>query len=457
MSHKLRDFLKKINVETVLFCSGARNNKILELLGEDFEIEFHLDERAACFEAVGRAKFSGKPIVICTTSGTAVAECLPGLIEAYYSEIPLIVISADRPAYLRFTHAPQAIDQTNIFSSYTRSKYCGTIEDFKGVETSYPMQLNLEIDDSLNNKMIPEVKKLEVSSLANFKSSLILISEGHDLTLDELDILNRLTCLKYSECLAQYLFEGQGTIEHERDLKKILTDKAVDSIFHFGRTPTLKAWRDIEKGVYSLPVINVGRETFGLSRGYYTHDKKAVFEFLNHYTNNFEFIKTNLKELYSDLPNSEIALIDLILSKLDQDSIVFAGNSMPIRYLELLKTKGLSVLASRGANGIDGQIATLIGIAKETSKNVVAIIGDLTFLYDVGVLVSRDLPKNLVLNVINNNGGRIFERVAVDPRLINSHNKNLDELVSVLGLSEQVFIHKTENLQTNEFWRRWDR
>lgn len=457
MNNHLRDFLKDLGVSTILFCSGARNNNILDLLGDSFQIEFHLDERAACFEAIGRAKFTGQPIVVCTTSGTAVAECLAGLIEAYYSEIPVIIISADRPSSLRFTHAPQAIDQTNIFSTYTRSKYSGTLEDFRGANASFPMQLNFEIDDAKETIEFLTVKEIDQKTLTNFNKPLVLITEGHNLNSDDLQLIDTFKCYKFCEGTSNIYFEQSGSLTYENEINELIIDKEINSIFHFGRTPVLKLWREIEKGVVSIPVINIGREQIGLSSGFFTHDKESTLKHLEQCEISIgDMQTTNLNENYSDLPQSEISTINSILLELKNNTIVYAGNSMPIRYLELLKNKRFKIMASRGANGIDGQISTAIGIARETKDMVIAILGDLTFIYDVSSLLLKDLPKNLFIHVIDNNGGRIFERVTVDPRLINPHNKDLDTFVTANNLNDHVKIHRTDNEQTNDFWSRWN-
>ncbi|HEV7571931.1 MAG TPA: thiamine pyrophosphate-binding protein, partial [Thermoanaerobaculia bacterium] len=102
-------------------CAGSRNAPLLAVLaGSDLRIYSFVDERAAAFFALGRAKLTGRPAAVVTTSGTAVAELLPAAIEAHYSGTPLILITADRPARYRGTGAPQSIEQEEIFGVYAR-------------------------------------------------------------------------------------------------------------------------------------------------------------------------------------------------------------------------------------------------------------------------------------------------------------------------------------------------
>ena len=94
-------------------CAGSRNSPLLAVLGTD--VFSFVDERSAAFFALGRIKLHGAPVAVVTTSGTAAAELLPACIEAYYSGLPLILITADRPARFRGTGAPQSIEQVGLF------------------------------------------------------------------------------------------------------------------------------------------------------------------------------------------------------------------------------------------------------------------------------------------------------------------------------------------------------
>jgi 2-succinyl-5-enolpyruvyl-6-hydroxy-3-cyclohexene-1-carboxylate synthase len=100
-------------------CSGSRNAPLLAVLSHvDEKLWTFVDERSAAFFAIGRMKLLDAPVAVVTTSGTAAAELLPALVEAHYSGLPLIVITADRPARFRGTGAPQAIEQVNLFGVY---------------------------------------------------------------------------------------------------------------------------------------------------------------------------------------------------------------------------------------------------------------------------------------------------------------------------------------------------
>lgn len=128
-------------------CGGSRNSPLLAVLGNerptfDHRLFSFVDERAAAFFALGRIKQHGQPAAVVTTSGTAVAELLPAVVEAYYSALPLVLITADRPARFRGSGAPQAIEQAGIFGSYAAM----SIEGWTGAT---PLHINVEFDEPL--------------------------------------------------------------------------------------------------------------------------------------------------------------------------------------------------------------------------------------------------------------------------------------------------------------------
>jgi 2-succinyl-5-enolpyruvyl-6-hydroxy-3-cyclohexene-1-carboxylate synthase len=131
-------------VTTFCVCSGSRNSPLLVVLStaQDVEVLPFIDERSAAFFAVGRSKRDEKPVAVVTTSGTAVAELLPAAIEAHYSSVPLVLITADRPARYRGTGAPQCIEQDGIFGLYAAT----AIDSWT---RRAPLHLNIEFDEPL--------------------------------------------------------------------------------------------------------------------------------------------------------------------------------------------------------------------------------------------------------------------------------------------------------------------
>jgi len=139
VARQLLDQVRSLGVEDFCVCSGSRNAPLIAAVDRAYSF---VDERSAGFFAVGRAKRDEKPVAVITTSGTAVAELLPAAVEAYYSGVPLVLITADRPARYRGTGAPQAIEQEQIFGVYAER----SIEKWN---RRMPLHINIEFDEPL--------------------------------------------------------------------------------------------------------------------------------------------------------------------------------------------------------------------------------------------------------------------------------------------------------------------
>ena len=119
-SYKIVKNLVQWGVKEFYVCAGARNVPLIDLLlnTKDIKIYSHFDERSLAFYALGRIKALKTPVAVIVTSGTAVAELFPAVVQAYYSDLPLVVVTADRPKKQRGTGSPQTIEQKNIFGNY---------------------------------------------------------------------------------------------------------------------------------------------------------------------------------------------------------------------------------------------------------------------------------------------------------------------------------------------------
>ncbi|MBU8879863.1 2-succinyl-5-enolpyruvyl-6-hydroxy-3-cyclohexene-1-carboxylic-acid synthase [Bacillus sp. FJAT-29790] len=114
--------LVKNGVEDVVVSPGSRSTPMAMVMAEhpELRVHIHVDERSAAFFALGIAKASRKPAAILCTSGTAAANYFPAIVEANYSRVPLIVLTADRPHELRDVGAPQAIDQIHLYGNHVK-------------------------------------------------------------------------------------------------------------------------------------------------------------------------------------------------------------------------------------------------------------------------------------------------------------------------------------------------
>ena len=221
---------------------------------------------------------------------------------------------------------------------------------------------------------------------------------------------------------------------------------AARTVLRIGNVPTLRYWRDLDEKHRDVEVIHVTDLPFtGLPRGEILRElppapcalPPAPFDF----TRDREQYRQREALLDSE-PQSEQAIIREISRTLPLHSRVYLGNSLPIREWDLAATRedhGYEIGANRGANGIDGQLSTFFGWCKPGAHNV-AIVGDLTAIYDLNapwIVPQLDAEAHVI--IINNGGGRIFERVAslrrLDKRLIiNEHAIRFDAWAAMFGI-----------------------
>jgi 2-succinyl-5-enolpyruvyl-6-hydroxy-3-cyclohexene-1-carboxylate synthase len=217
------------------------------------------------------------------------------------------------------------------------------------------------------------------------------------------------------------------------------------SVLRVGNVPTLRYWRDLDEQYRDVEVTHVTDLSFaGLPRGEVlsalptTYDPRPT---------TFNFAKdrelhARVETILDTEPQSEQAIFREISRTLPRHSRIYLGNSLPIREWDFFATRedrGYEIGANRGANGIDGQLSTFFGWCKPGAHNV-AIIGDLTAIYDLNapwIVPQLDAEAHII--IINNAGGRIFERVPslrrLDKRLIlNEHTIRFDAWASMFGI-----------------------
>lgn len=450
--------MKYLNdVEGVFFCAGARNHLLLTLL-QDFPIYMEIDERIASFKALGLGKAQNRLSLVCTTSGTAVSECLPAMIEAFYSEAPLLLISADRPLNLRLTGAPQTIDHEVITRGFRKDYLDIDFNDFINLDfttLSYPAHVNVRITTPDEKEI--GTKPVESENFQTFmnqiKKPLFLFSHENGPMRPLVEKFQTLGLPFYAEVASGA--KDLSLIKTEKKLLDLFKSGAFDGVIRIGHTPLSKLWRSLEGK--KLPVYSFdSRGLQGLSYG--TVEKKSAKELLDdeHFWETLPKNESSFKDdsiilldqLCKKYPNSEISIMKSLHDLLPDGAHVFLGNSLPIRYFELVQNKKFIIMANRGVNGIDGQLATAQGWGLSTKKTVYCILGDMSLSYDLSSLL--ELPANVKCIVINNSGGRIFETLQLDQRLVMEHTRNFKDISTGFGLRYSSCLGDLEHAQLIE-------
>lgn len=403
----IRDFIEHGITEFVL-SPGSRNAPLSIALNEAAErglINLHvrIDERTAGFFALGITKASRNPAVVVCTSGTAVANYYPAFLEAFHSSLPLIVLSADRPARLRQTGANQTTNQINLFNcSYFFSN------DNYELHNDGPTHVNLEFDEPLLSEDKSDwlgnldKKKLLTNNLAKSSNTEVfdvpagrgLVIVGHD-GVDVADFLDELGVpviaenpLSYPTSLAHAsLFSSKLEIDWVVVVGRTTLSRSTNALI--GKTKLqfvidpraakVDPKRTATKIFSSVPKISGGAEHWTITSEPFEVDKW-----------------------------SEPGVAQTIGKNLPDGSTLYVASSRPIRDLEsyALPRGGVEVFANRGLAGIDGNLSTAMGIASKRDCTF-AVVGDLAFLHDLTALVNlEDLKLKLI--VINNDGGGIF-------------------------------------------------
>jgi 2-succinyl-5-enolpyruvyl-6-hydroxy-3-cyclohexene-1-carboxylate synthase len=443
-------------VDEFVICPGARNAAFVEVLTslKDLPIYSFFEERSAGFFALGRAAATGRPKAVITTSGTAVANLLPPIVEAYYAGFPLVVISADRPQSYRGSGAPQTIIQPGIFSEY--AVRLGDLAKGDLLERKIPLNgpshLNVCFDEPLidaksiiwygsplelnRDALWCAQDSIDLQSFAALaKSPLILVGGINPWLRDSvLEWLTQQNAPIYAEACSG--LRGHPALQNLelQAAEKTLRREFFDAVVRIGTIPTTRFWRDLE--VAKIPVLSISELEFpGLSgevsrvlpltKKLLEPDRLFFSERLGAVRLADEKDKRRLEELLQAFPHSEPAWVRKLSLQVGIKDRVYLGNSLPIREWDLAATREVcfnECFANRGANGIDGQLSTFLGWASLKQVNW-ALLGDLTTLYDLSgpwALQQRPLEQFRFV-IINNGGGKIFKPMFHESLFENRH------------------------------------
>ena len=279
--------LTRRGVKTFCLCPGGRSAPFVEVLskGKGLETLSFFEERSACFFSLGRVRRDLRPVAVVTTSGTAVAELLPGVIESHYSHLPLVLITADRPSGYGEKGAPQTLqDPLQALKPYTTlSLNISRTKDlqFKGWSPEKgSLHLNVAFDIPLVDESVPSLDfnpapppniypknsvKTSDRKWNNFfkscKHPLLLVGELREREIKPVQtLLENYFGAVYTEplsrlsCIKNRLTSGENILFH--GLKK----KEIDGVIRLGGIPRTRFWRDLEKT--SLPVLNLSSPPF---------------------------------------------------------------------------------------------------------------------------------------------------------------------------------------------------
>jgi 2-succinyl-5-enolpyruvyl-6-hydroxy-3-cyclohexene-1-carboxylate synthase len=463
----LSDYLVSNGIEDVIISPGSRNAPMIIAFEGHPKIKTHLihDERVAAFYALGMSDASSKPVALVCTSGTALLNYSPAIAEAYYRQVPLLVLSADRPQELVDQGDGQTIRQFDVYHNFIVSSHTyKDVNDNAQVlenalknlfnEPKGPVHINIPLAEPLY-----DVVEHELSSTDKFEIS----------TIPSIETISNLNELKniWKSAEKKLLIVGQ----HNPDprLEKVIDNLANDpsvailventsNILQFTRAchnidRTLATIAEEELDNYSPDLlVAIGGAVISKRIKAYFRKQKA-----NHtwrvglhlieedtYQSLTETIAVNPSDFLDEMialeieigsnygskwkqkdflaqaahddfiqtaPYSDLKVFGHIMDFLPDETILHMGNSSVVRYCQLFNPiKSVRYFSNRGVSGIDGSTSTAGGYALKTPNQLnVLISGDISFFYDSNAFWNHQLKGNFKVIVISNGGGGIFE------------------------------------------------
>lgn len=464
-------------ISRAIISPGSRNAPLTLAFARHAKIKTYVipDERSAGFVALGMSQKLHEPIAIICTSGSAVYNYAPAVAEAYYSNVPLIVLSADRPPEWIDQRDGQTIKQRGIFGEHVKGsfqlpdsidhldKLCHThriineaINLANGINSG-PVHINvpmrepfypqgalpapssdLKVIDSIKGLNSPsdiDHKKLEKALLNHDRILIVAGQSSMDAetltTVGKFSVNNGIPIITdvisnfssiASAIVHQDLFLGaiddavKESLQPDlvlsfsksvisKNLKSFLRKFKPKEHWHIGETEQVADTMQSLTGIVKQSMANFC-ESFSSTD--LAKNNKYLSKWTDLDTNTNEYLNTlSSKELW------ELSIVSDLLKNLPRNSQLHLANSMPVRWANFInhRREDIEVFANRGTSGIDGCLSTAVGCALSCSDPVIAILGDMSFLYDRNGLWHNYLPDNLRILVINNHGGGIFRLI----------------------------------------------
>ena len=438
------------------------------------KLHVRIDERTAAFFALGIAKASGRPVPIVCTSGTAVANYHPAVLEASHTNLPLLVLTADRPASLRKTGANQTTEQARIFGKAVRyfADVSGSVYPMElplNSLQSGPVHLNIQFeepligdksDNWLNDLTITAPKIFDRKTPGTFytKSTRGVLVIGHDRGGLAVDAVREFADALGWPVIAEDPLTFEKAISHASIFltsRAIADDLVPDTVVVIGRTTLSRSINAFIKSARKEIVIDPRMATVDsdrmASQKFLQLPKVEVQPADSEYKEKWQKYSQRAAKMVGDISQwSEALIAREIGAAIPAGASLFVSSSRPIRDLEGFASArtGVETFANRGLAGIDGNISTALGIASQR-KETIAVLGDLGFLHDLtGLIHNEDI--NLKILVVNNDGGGIFSTLSqrgvagFEEVFGTPHGKDLQAIASAIGVPAKTISTQAE-------------
>jgi len=492
----LAHLLKEYEIFNVVISPGSRNAPLAIHFSETDELNCYsiVDERSAGFVGLGMAKSEKKPVALTCTSGSAAANYYSAITEAFYQNIPMLILTADRPTDYVDIFDGQTIRQNAIYAQHSYGDF-QLLEDDKEnaedenfslikkaielcIEKQGPVHINIPLEEPLY-QLVSEIpvfptvektiqkKKYELpSNLAAewnlSKRILILVgtrdySEELEMQLTQLvknhsvvvltEANSNLTHPKFFNHIDRYIFNFS-----EEDFKTY----APDLLITIGQNVVSKKIKQFlrkakPKNHWHIHEIWQPDTFFSLTEKIETKPEVFFSKLLpfitlepQPYFNLWDVLRDKRDIKHEDYclkaPFSDFKFFEILADKLPETVNLHFSNSSAIRYAQLFEFKTNSIHCNRGTSGIDGCTSTAMGFAMKAKEQTVLVTGDVSFFYDINGLWNNYIPPYTRIIVFNNGGGDIFKIIpgpdstnALDEFILTKHHKNAEYLAKHFG------------------------
>ena len=459
-------------ITDIVISPGSRNAPLTIGFASnpDFKCYSIADERSAAFFALGIAQQIKRPVAVVCTSGSALLNYYPAVAEAFYSQIPLIVISADRPQNKIDIGDGQTIRQENVFANHSLynanlTEEASKINDHKineAIDAAFYKKGPVHINAPFEEPLYETVSEPSVDAMVHHFAGLNPIAAVEDLTdfatiwnqsakklvlvgNNNPDLISNTTIEAFANDESVVVMtETTSNLHHPGFISNIDTiitpftnedfeDFCPDILVTFGGmivSKRIKAFLRKYKPKQHWHIDPLrAYDTFGILTKHFEVNPNTFFaNFLplivsvkSDYFEKTNRIKSIRKEkqaaFLTKVPFSDFFVFDRIIKSLPKESQLQISNSSAIRYAQLMEIEpSVEVFCNRGTSGIDGSTSTAIGAAVVNNKPTVFITGDVSFLYDSNALWNNYIPENFKIILVNNGGGGIF-------RILPGHNE----------------------------------
>ncbi len=495
----LGHILKEYDITKMVISPGSRNAPLAIHFSEldEFHCYSIVDERSAGFVGMGMAQSIKKPVALCCTSGSASVNYYPAIVEAFYQNIPLLVLTADRPSDFVDIFDGQTIRQKNLFEKHSYGDFHlleddredAEEENFKlikqavelCIEKQGPVHINIPLKEPLY-ELVSELPVMQpIEKIYNKKteeipsaltadwntSKKILILTG---TLDPNPELEALLSQLVKNHSVVVLTEVNSNLHHEKffghidrylynfsqeDFKKYAPDLLITvgqnvvskKVKEFLRKAQPTSHWHIDSHWHPDTYFSLTQKIEMKPEVFFSKLLKNILLEPQAYYNLWDNLRNKTIPKHDEYVNkvifSDFKIYDMLSHKIPENYNIHFSNSSAIRYAQLFDfKKSNKIYCNRGTSGIDGCTSTAMGFAMMNDQPTLLITGELGFFYDINGLWNNYIPPYTRIIVLNNGEGNIFRIIpgpsstnAVDEFIATTHHRNCEALAKSFGFS----------------------